>query len=65
MINKNGIDSAKYNAARTSKKEIVNPDWVKDSVAFGYAVAMDKYRIEVPNASTPTKENARKYSPSL
>ncbi|XP_026479826.1 DNA topoisomerase 2-binding protein 1-A-like [Ctenocephalides felis] len=58
VINKNGIDSAKYNAARTSKKEIVNPDWVKDSVAFGYAVAMDKYRIEVSNASTPTKENA-------
>lgn len=58
VINENGINSKKYVAACATNKEIVNPDWIFDSVKAGYAVPINKYKMQAAKVSTPTKADA-------
>lgn len=60
MTNKD-IDSQKHKAATKFKIPSIDPKWINDSIAAGYALPLDKYRIEKIKkikASTPTKDTS-------
>uniref|UniRef100_A0A336KB18 CSON006828 protein n=1 Tax=Culicoides sonorensis TaxID=179676 RepID=A0A336KB18_CULSO len=56
ILEKNGINSAKFNSAIKYKKECLTPQWVYDSIEQGYSLPFEKYRVSALRVSTPTKE---------
>lgn len=56
LVNRDNTESEKFRCAVQAKVDCLTPEWVIDSVAAGYALPTNDYKVSAIKVSTPKKD---------